>query len=72
MADKQPPAKRELPIPPWPKTDYTTKTSKQNKAEEEKQAKNKELDQARDKTTVNIGVASSEVEGATAPKRIQN
>ncbi len=35
---------RKLPIPPLPTTAYTTKTSKQKKINEEKQAKKKELD----------------------------
>ncbi len=43
MADKQ--AVRKLPIPPL-STTYTTKTSKQKKTNEEKQAKKKELDWA--------------------------
>ena len=39
-------AMRKLPIPPLSTTAYTTKTSKQKKTNEEKQAKKKELDQA--------------------------
>ncbi len=49
LADKQPPniqAMRKLPIPPIPMTAYTTKTSKQKKTNEDKQAKKKELDRA--------------------------
>ncbi len=46
MADKQPPnnqAMRKLQIPPLPTTACTTKTSKQRKTNDEKQAKKKEL-----------------------------
>ncbi|XP_076828380.1 uncharacterized protein LOC143474714 isoform X3 [Brachyhypopomus gauderio] len=57
MAHKQPPPMTKLPIPPLPTTAYTTKTSKQKKTNEEKQAKKKELDRARDKTRINIGAA---------------
>ncbi len=49
MADRQQQnnqAMRKLPIPPLPTTAYMTKTSKQKTTTEEKQAKNKELNQA--------------------------
>lgn len=48
---------KKLPIPPLPRTAYTTKTIKQKKTTEEKQAKKKELVRARDKTRLNIGAA---------------
>ncbi|XP_036452701.1 zinc finger protein 470-like isoform X2 [Colossoma macropomum] len=57
MADKEPPACKKLPIPILPTTAYTTKTCKQKKTNEEKHAKKKELDRARDKTRANLGAA---------------
>ena len=41
MADRQPPAKRKLPILTLPTTAYMTKTSKQKKTKAKKQAKKK-------------------------------
>ncbi len=57
MAKQQPPAKEKWPIPPLPTTAYTAKTAKKKVTVEEKKAKKKVLNQARDKTRVNIGVA---------------
>ncbi|XP_059196538.1 uncharacterized protein LOC131977318 [Centropristis striata] len=57
MAEKQQPAMRKLPIPPLPTTAYTAKTRKTNKTNDEKQAKKKECDRARNKTRINIGAA---------------
>ena len=53
MVEQQPSARKQLPIPPLPPTAYT---SKKRKPEEIKSTK-KELDRARDKTSVNIGMA---------------
>ncbi|XP_076590535.1 uncharacterized protein LOC143322950 [Chaetodon auriga] len=60
MAEQQPPPTGKLPIPPLPTTAYTAKTKKKKMTGEEKQTKKKELDRARDKTRINIGVAFHE------------
>ncbi len=58
MADEQQqPITKKLPIPPLQTTAYTAKTKKRNKSLEEKQAKKKELDRARDKSRISIGTA---------------
>ena len=54
MAEQQPSARKQLPIPPIPTTAYT---SKKRKPEGKKKAQKSKLDRARHKTRVNIGVA---------------
>lgn len=51
------PKNTKRPIPPLPTTAYTTKTNKKRKTEEEKNIRRKEVDRARNKTRVNVGVA---------------
>ncbi|XP_028299208.1 uncharacterized protein LOC114461402 [Gouania willdenowi] len=56
MAEQQPSASKKLPIPPLALTAYTAKTSIKKWRQEERKAKKKVLDRARDKSRINIGV----------------
>lgn len=62
----------KLPIPPLLITAYTAKTTKKKKTTDERRALHKELNRARDRTRVNIGVAFSRWRELRKQRRIKS